>query len=205
MHGLRRNRELRVGEAPVVAPPKLGGTRVSDWACQDRPIVSCHSASPEELVDLAPLVAPVGRQDGVIPIAGRSSVEPRRSRHEKLSNLLYGSCYRWIVARRVRRKQRLAATEARSELSAILREFAAIEEPGDSIADRAVRIGLYKEDSAVLIPLADFERALETEELLEDLLIEMVVAERLAKGPGRTYTIEEVARELGLAAELGLE
>ena len=103
------------------------------------------------------------------------------------------------------RKRRLAATEARNELSAILREFSELDEPGESIADHAVRLGIYKEDSAVLVPLADFERALENEELLEDLLLEAVVAERLAKPPGRTYTIEEVAGEFGLAGELGVE
>ncbi len=104
-----------------------------------------------------------------------------------------------------RRKERLAAAEARKELSSILREFAAIEEPSHSIADRAVRLGVYNDDAAVLVPLADFERALENEELLDDLLLEIALAERLAKPPGKTYSLEEVARELGLAGELGLE
>ena len=101
--------------------------------------------------------------------------------------------------------ERLAATAARAELSSILREFAKLDEPADSIGDRAVRIGTYKRDTAVLVPLADFERALETEELLDDLLLELTVAERLARGPGKVLTLEEVARELGFADELGLE
>ena len=100
------------------------------------------------------------------------------------------------------RPRRLAATEARTELSSILHEFKAITEPSDSIGDRAVRIGTYKDDSAVLLPLADFEHALELEELLEDLLLELAVSERIAKGPGTTYSVEDVARELGLADEL---
>lgn len=103
------------------------------------------------------------------------------------------------------RARRLASSEARRELASILREFARITEPGDSIGDRAVRIGVYNDDAAVLVPLADFERALANEELLDDLLLEAIVAERLAKPEGKTYSVEEVARELGLAEELGLE
>lgn len=101
---------------------------------------------------------------------------------------------------------RLPAAAARTELSAILREFAQMTEPADSIGDRAVRIGAYNRDSAVLVPLADFERALETEEILEDLLTELLVEERLARGPGGPLIpFEEVVRELGLEEELGLE
>lgn len=101
---------------------------------------------------------------------------------------------------------RLPAAAARAELSAILRAFAEMVEPADSIGDRAVRIGAYNRDTAVLVPLSDFERALETEEILEDLLLEITVAERLARGPGGPLIpFEEVVRELGLAEELGLE
>ena len=100
--------------------------------------------------------------------------------------------------------ERLASAAARTELASILREFAGMAEPADSIGDRAVRIGTYNRDTAVLVPLADFERALETEELLDDLLLELTLAERLARGPGKVMTLEEVARELGLADELGL-
>ncbi|MGH3113725.1 MAG: hypothetical protein ACRDOP_09705 [Gaiellaceae bacterium] len=102
------------------------------------------------------------------------------------------------------RARRLAATEARTELSSILHEFKTMTEPSDSIGDRAVRIGTYKEDSAVLLPLADFEHALELEDLLEDLLLELAVSERIARGPGETFSVEDVARELGLAGELGI-
>jgi len=94
--------------------------------------------------------------------------------------------------------KRLGASAARSKLPALLREFAKVEKPSDSIADRAVRLGVYDTDSAVLVPLADFEQALEAEEILDDLLLELTVAERLARGPGRTLPVEEVARELGL-------
>ena len=86
-----------------------------------------------------------------------------------------------------RPRRRLAATEARTELSAILREFAELAEPSESIADRAVRLGVYKDDAAVLIPLADFERAVELEEILDDLLLELAVVKRLAEASGRTY------------------
>jgi PHD/YefM family antitoxin component YafN of YafNO toxin-antitoxin module len=106
----------------------------------------------------------------------------------------------WCVAL----PERLAAAAARTELSSILREFAELDEPADSIGGRAVRIGAYNRDAAVLVPLADFERALENEELLDDLLLELTVAERLARGPGEVKTLEEVAHELGLASELGL-
>ncbi len=78
-------------------------------------------------------------------------------------------------------------------------------EPSDSIGDRAVRLGVYNDDAAVLLPLADFEWALEMEEIVEDILLELTVAERLSKGPGKTSTVDEVARELGLEAELGLD
>lgn len=94
--------------------------------------------------------------------------------------------------------KRLGASAARSKLPALLREFAKVEKPSDSIADRAVRLGVYDTDSAVLVPLADFEQALEAEEILDDLLLELTVAERLARGPGRALPVEEVARELGL-------
>jgi len=98
--------------------------------------------------------------------------------------------------------RRLAATEAREELSSILREFAALDEASDSIADRAVRLGVYSRDAGVLVPLADFERAVETEEMLDDILLELSVADRLARGTDRWHSLEEVARELGLADEL---
>lgn len=103
------------------------------------------------------------------------------------------------------RQRRLAASEARRELSALLHEFAAIRQPSASISDRAVRLGVYNDDAAVLLPLADFERAVEAEEVLDDLLLELAVAERLAAGPGRAKAVEEFARELGLAGELDLE
>ena len=53
-----------------------------------------------------------------------------------------------------------------------------------------MRLGIYNDDAAVLVPLADFERAVENEELLDDLLLEIIVAERLAKPPGKTYSLE---------------
>jgi hypothetical protein len=90
----------------------------------------------------------------------------------------------------------------RKSLSTLLREFATLTEPSDSIEDRAVRLGVYRDDAAVLIPLADFERALENEELLDNLLLEITVDERLAADPGETFTIEEIARQLGLEAAL---
>ncbi|HEX9417390.1 MAG TPA: hypothetical protein VF895_11880 [Gaiellaceae bacterium] len=97
--------------------------------------------------------------------------------------------------------RRLAAAEARDELSSILHEFAELGKPGDSIADRAVRLGIYNRDAGVLLPLADFERAVETEEILDDILLELSVAERLARGPGEWSSLEEVARELGLGLD----
>jgi hypothetical protein len=101
--------------------------------------------------------------------------------------------------------RRLAATEAREELSSILHQFAELGEPSDSIADRAVRLGIYNRDAGVLLPLADFERAVETEEILDDILLELSVAERLARGPDGWRSLDEVARELGLATELGID
>ena len=98
--------------------------------------------------------------------------------------------------------RRLAATEAREELSSILHEFAELDDPSDSIADRAVRLGVYNRDAGVLLPLADFERALETEEILDDLLLELSVADRLNRGTARWHSLDEVARELALADEL---
>lgn len=94
--------------------------------------------------------------------------------------------------------RRLAATEAREELSSILHEFSGLDAPSDSIADRAVRLGVYNRDAGVLLPLADFERAVETEEILDDLLLELTVAERLARGDQRWHSLEEVAHMLGL-------
>ncbi len=104
-----------------------------------------------------------------------------------------------------RQPRRLAAAAARGQLSSILREFATVKEPSDSIGDRAVRLGVYNDDTAVILPLADFEWALEMEEILDDILLELTVAERLARGPGEWKPVEEVARELGFAEELGLD
>jgi hypothetical protein len=101
--------------------------------------------------------------------------------------------------------RRLAATEAREELSSILHQFAELGEPSDSIADRAVRLGIYNRDAGVLLPLADFERAVETEEILDDILLELSEAERLGRGSGAWRSLEEVARELGLESDLGLD
>ncbi len=98
--------------------------------------------------------------------------------------------------------RRLAATEAREELSSILHEFAGLDDPSDSIADRAVRLGIYSRDAGVLLPLADFERALETEVILDDILMELAVADRLGRGTDRWHSLDEVAEELGLAGDL---
>jgi hypothetical protein len=100
--------------------------------------------------------------------------------------------------------KRLAAAAARRELSGLLRVMSTLREPSDSLADRAVRLGIYGDDAAVLVPLADYEHALELEEAVEDIELELIVAERLARGPGTVKTLEEVAQELGLADELGL-
>ena len=99
--------------------------------------------------------------------------------------------------------RRLAATKARWALSAILREFRQLEQPSSSIPDRAVRLGIYDDDVGVVLPVADFECAVEIEEALDDLLVELAVADRLARGPGREKSVEEFAHELGLAAALG--
>jgi hypothetical protein len=104
---------------------------------------------------------------------------------------------------RAKGARRLAATEAREELSSILHEFAELAGPSDSIADRAVRLGIYSRDAGVLLPLADFERAVETEEILDDILLELSVAERLSRGPKRWHSLEDVARKLGLDGALG--
>jgi hypothetical protein len=101
--------------------------------------------------------------------------------------------------------RRLAAAAARTRLSALLKEFGAVEEPSASIADRAVHIGAYNRDDAVLVPRADFERAVELEETLDDLLLELAVIERLERGPaGQPIPFEEAVRELGFAKEFGL-
>jgi len=101
--------------------------------------------------------------------------------------------------------KRLASAAARAELSALLREFASLDEPADSIGDRAVRLGIYNEDTAVLVPRVEVEQALELEEALDDILLELATAERLAAPPSGWSSVEEVARDLGLAGDLGLE
>ena len=100
--------------------------------------------------------------------------------------------------------KRLASAAARSELSALLREFAKLEEPADSLGDRAIRLGIYNEDSAVLVPRIDFDQALELEEALDDILLELATSERLAEPPSGWRSVEDVARDLGLADDLGV-
>jgi hypothetical protein len=101
--------------------------------------------------------------------------------------------------------KRLASAAARTELSRVLREFAKLDEAADSIGDRAVRLGIYNDDAAVLVPRVDFEQALALEEALDDILLELATAERLAEQPSGWKSVEEVARDLGLADDLGLE
>ena len=79
--------------------------------------------------------------------------------------------------------KRLAAAAARRELSGLLRQMSKLDEPGASIADRAVRLGIYGDDAAVLVPLSDYEQALDLERAVEDIELELLVAERLARGP----------------------
>jgi hypothetical protein len=101
--------------------------------------------------------------------------------------------------------KRLAAAAARRELSGLLREMSELHEPGDSIADRAVKLGIYGDDAAVLVPLADYEQALDLEKAVEDIELELILAERLAKGPGGPLVpLDDVVRELGFEKELGL-
>lgn len=101
--------------------------------------------------------------------------------------------------------KRLAAAAARRELSGLLRQMSELDEPGASIADRAVRLGIYGDDAAVLVPLSDYEQALDLERAVEDIELELLVAERLGRGPsGPLVPLEDVVRELGFDKELGL-
>ena len=57
----------------------------------------------------------------------------------------------------------------------------------------------------MLLPLADFEAALQTEALLDDLLDEEALVARIARGPGNVVPFEDFVRELGFEKELELE
>ena len=104
----------------------------------------------------------------------------------------------------------LTLAEGRKQLHQVANEFAAFDEPSDSLLDRAIDIGPYRKGGAVLIPEIDAVAAVErleevereNEELLEELEdvgILLLAQERLGKETpvDQLIPLDELARQFG--------
>jgi hypothetical protein len=95
----------------------------------------------------------------------------------------------------------MATSEARAELSKLVNDLAAREQPGSSLADSAIEIGRHRKGGAWLVPEVDaqaaVERIAELEEELENIAIGLALEERIARSSGGTTPARDVIRELG--------
>lgn len=104
----------------------------------------------------------------------------------------------------------LTLAEGRKQLHQVANEFAAFDEPSESLLDRAIDIGPYRKGGAVLIPEIDAVAAVErlerveqeNDELLEeleDMGILLLAQERLATETpvDRLIPLDELARQFG--------
>lgn len=97
-----------------------------------------------------------------------------------------------------KQERRIPTTKAREELASTVNSFGKLDQPAESIADRAVHVGRYNKSSAVIIPEIDFQEALDREDELEDIGIALLLAEREAAGITRSgKPVEDIAAELG--------
>ncbi len=101
--------------------------------------------------------------------------------------------------------RRYTIEEARTALYRLVNEFDRIDDPSESLLDRAVEIGPRRRGGALLIPEADAlaaaARIEELESELEEIGLALLLEERAAAS-GRRATLDELAAEMGLEAEL---
>lgn len=98
--------------------------------------------------------------------------------------------------------RRYTIEEARTELYALVKEFAEMQESSESLLDRAVEIGPRRRGGAILVPEVDAieatRRIKELEDELEDIGLALLLQERLGE-PGGRISLDELAAELGLS------
>lgn len=110
-------------------------------------------------------------------------------------------------------KQRLGTSEARENLPRLVNDFAELDRPASSLADRAVEVGPRLQGGAWLVPEVDAqaaiereealaERVLELEELVEDLTAAPVVAARSDTPLEEWQTLDQFAAALDLEGVL---
>lgn len=109
----------------------------------------------------------------------------------------------------VQPRRRLGTAEARSNLPQLVRELAGFEKPASSLASRAVEVGPHLKGGVWVVPEVDAqaaiereerlaEKVVELEELLEDVTIAPIIAERSQTPPEEWETADEFAAALGL-------
>lgn len=112
-----------------------------------------------------------------------------------------------------RPSQRLGTDEARKQLPRLVKRAARLRRPARSLFKNAVEIGPRRTGGALLIPEVDVQAAMEREARLterieqleqevEDILLGMLLRDRLEQPTADGVPIEEVARKLGFEEEL---
>lgn len=97
-------------------------------------------------------------------------------------------------------RRRLATSEARSDLSSLVNELGAHDEPAESLADNAIEIGPHRKGGAWLVPEVDAratQDALDAaEDELENISLSFLIQDRLAQS-SETVPARDVIRDLG--------
>lgn len=97
-------------------------------------------------------------------------------------------------------RRRLATSEARSDLSKLVNELGAHDQPAESLADNAIEIGPHRKGGVWLVPEVD-ARATQEEldaarDELENIALSFLIQDRLAEST-ETVPAREVIRDLG--------
>jgi len=98
----------------------------------------------------------------------------------------------------------MTVDEARRGLHSLVKEFRAVEEPVESVYDRAVEVGPFRQGGLLMMPEVDAramtEKLEELEENLEAIGMAFLVEERRASAaPGDYQPIEDLVRQFGFA------
>lgn len=116
----------------------------------------------------------------------------------------------------IRPRRSLGTTDARTQLPALVKELVAVETPGATLADHAVQVTPRPGAGVWLVPEVDIDAAIdreaeltarvaELEDEAENLILGMMLTERLKTSGDASDSGEQFARDLGfddLADEL---